>query len=183
MSTEIGYNVYDTKTGKVVSNEHDDWMYGRNDITDCWSQYFNFSWDENEGYSPIFTKEYDNAVIGGVKRKYVSIDDFVSAVSNDLDYQAQENAKLRQSIYKSNYEYKNRIKELRELQKDCTERQAYAFDRWNDEIDDIRQTIRENEDYLDNNEDGNRIDNVRKMLADMKADYDKGLVVLPYYSF
>lgn len=183
MSTEIGYSVYNPETKEIVSNEHDDWMCGRNDITECWSQYFNFSWEDDKNYCPVFVKSYDDAVIGGVKRKYVSIDDFISAVSNDLDYQAQENVKLRQSISHSNYEYKARIKELRELQRDCGENQSYAFDRWNDEINDIRETIRDNEDYLSEDEDGDRINAVRKMLADMKADHDKGLIVLPYYSF
>lgn len=183
MSTEIGYNVYNPETGKIVSNEHDDWMCGRNDITECWNQYFNFAWENDKNYSPIFVKEYDNVAIGEIKRKYVSIDDFISAVSNDLDYQDQENVKVRNSISCSNYEYKARIKELRELQRDCTKNQSYAFDKWNDEIDDIRQEMKENEDFLNENEDGDRINTVRKMLADMKADHDKGLIVLPYYSF
>lgn len=194
MGLDYGFTVY--KNGKVerVDSERA-WVRGRSDVATAFGNFFTFSWGDGDtdtsASGPIFQKEYDGQVIDGYKRTYVKFEDFrnaiMEAVNNEKRFYADSRVHARNRLQ----QLESANAKLRELQFKCTEANAYAFDRWNDEIRDNEDSMDELREVLsDDNKayeyfggDYWTAQEVEDMLNFMKEKLDAGEVVLPFFSF
>lgn len=179
MSLEIGYDFYED--GKIVDNGHDNWSCGRNDINYAWGHYF------TEGHFPVFKPELEGLKYYDLTGRYVKFEDFKKVIID-----ACEEAERRYWDDIKHYQQRQKellaeIKELRELQKTCTEKQSFAFDRWTEEINDLRGSYQEYQELIDDTDDFNtdysRAADMRKRLNTMEEDMKNGKVLIPFYSY
>lgn len=194
MGLDYGFVVY--KNGKVESTgSNRACVRGRSDVANAFGNFFSFSWSDGSADTsasgPVFQKEYDGQVLDGYKRTYVKFEDFRSAVMEAIDDEKR--------LYSdSRIRARNRLKQLesanaklREFQLKCTEANAYAFDRWNDEIRNNEETMDELREALSDDDkayeyfggDYWSAREVEDMLNFMKEKLDAGEIVLPFFSF
>lgn len=195
MSLDIGFMLYEKKPfdneGKFVDAAIDDSNTGRSGWgtpNESWGALFRFG---NPFIVPVFQKE-----LAEIKRnddnntfyeqyKLVAFDEFAEHVHDacaDVYREAEEHKKY---LYNQKVECQQVIKELRALQKDCTRDNAYAFDRWGEEIAANKERIREIEaEFCDDDFDEEQQAKSVSALLDLMEKYlkeDKYYIV-PYYS-
>lgn len=195
MSVEFGFNLISrdeyNKTGTVKPLDVDlPYACGRSGAESAWGRYF---YDGNDEVTPVFNREldgktrtYDNDYIE--KYKYTDFEDFSRDMQEAID-------EMRRAAYQELMELRYQVadltktnQELRQLQKQCTADQSYAFDRWNDEIAQNNETIRdiqrEIDDFNDENYSQVRANVAQEVLNSMnKYVNDTRYYVIPYYSY
>lgn len=201
MGQEIGFSLYEKKPvdegGKFVYASKNGidiktpWVCGRTESTGSWGNLFDFGGDK--AVVPVFQKELDGKArdyAEGYREifKYYDFDDFkedvLEAIRRDLD----DALELKNSVYRRIQENKDAISELRELQKNCTESQEYAFDRWGEEIEQKKEAIASSEEYLAEFDDENyeycHALAVKDLLAEIEKYVQDGeYYVIPYFSY
>lgn len=198
MGQEIGFDLYEKapfdkdRTLIAVKNLGDYYVCGRTDSTNSWGDLFKFEHTSED--TPVFQegligKEY-RSVDDDFVRHYVAcdFDEFkqhvMTSVTDDFDACDKDKRALLTSI--NNLKKSNG--ELRELQKTCTEEQSYAFDRWEEEIHENKQSIAElTEAYAEYDDDDYvylHAKWVKELLEDMERyiKEDK-YYVIPFFSY
>ena len=197
MGQDIGFSLYEKKPfdeeGKWVSVKDIETpnVCGRTNSTNSWGLYFEFNADGST--TPVFQKTLNKKLLDSDdsyknKLKLMSFKDFkeniMQAVENDLQEAQQDKFSYLTSIDG----YEKDIKELRELQRNCTEDQSYAFDRW-------EQNIRDYKECIDNIREGYRTFNeedynythaiaVKELINEMEKYLEENkYYVVPYYSY
>lgn len=192
MGQEIGFNIYKKdefeKNKKLVEVENIElpFVCGRTDSTNSWGELFSFTGKET--VTPVFQKELDGFKDEYGTYKLVDFEDFKKCVLDAVQADLDDSFKSKCSIYKRINEMKEEISELRELQRDCTEDQSYAFDRWNEEINTLKDAISESEDYVKDFDVEDYTASHAKYTKDLLASMEKYLekdeyLVVPFYSF
>ena len=196
MGLDIGFSLYKKKPfdgeGKLVEADLDIYtnVCGRTDTTCSWGEYFKFNNESTE--TPVFQKGLDGKEEKleefSVKYKYLPLETFKETVMHTVNetFETCQNEKLE--LLKRIDSYKQEIKELRDLQKECTEDQEYAFDRWEQQITANKQMIEELQEHYDsyNDEDYQYTHAVavKELLEDMeKYLKEDEYYVIPYYSY
>lgn len=179
MSLQIGYEIYN-KTTKEMIDSDENYLCGRNEANDAWGQDFRLGWTDST--APIFDEELDGQVIGGYQRKFIPIGDYISHVNYQLDDLTKEALKIKNNFYNRIQRNQAEIIELRELQLKCNSENAYAFNRYEDRIQELKDYIEDDKELIKEDEMGCQILAVQKLLLKMKNDHDRGLTVVPYYS-
>lgn len=195
MGLEIGFNLYkkapfDEKLERVDSGIDTNWVCGRTKSTGSWGELFKFN--AKDSVTPVFQKELDEYVYTSEdyteKYMYTDFDDFKSAVMDAVNSDLDECHQTKQSMYKQVKDLREKIVELRDLQKSCTEDNSYAFDRWEEQIQDYADSIRSLQDDLSDFEDddyqyGHAIA-VKELLEEMEKYVKKDeYYVVPYFSY
>jgi DNA-binding transcriptional MerR regulator len=195
MGLDIGFTLYEKKPlekeGKFVcatiNESTDNWMCGWGGPNESWGKLFEFN--DTEYVTPVFQEEITKhpQVLEEFKESYKLVDfdlfaDYVHEACTDEYHEANEQ---RNEIYRRMAEANATIKELRELQKGCTEENAFAFDRWAFEISELKDKIKDLDERLKEDDFGYEYQAkaVNAMLEKMKKylDEDKYYIV-PYFS-
>lgn len=198
MGLDLGYNLYEKKPfdteNKLVEVKTDDyderWMCGRCAVNYSWGDLFEFNHEKT--IVPVFQKSLD----GKAQKleeyeedyKFYSFDEFKRHILEAVQRVYSDALAAKSDARKRIKEREEQIKELRELQKDCSAEQEYAFNRWADEIDELKAANIEDKKYIESYEEDDydywhakRIEElVRLMEEDLKEDK---YYVIPYYSF
>ncbi len=199
MGLDIGYTLYEKepfdKEGKLVrakEDEFDDsrWACGRCEVNNSWGDLFHF--DREKTIVPVFQKELADKVQNleeySEEYKLYTYDEFKKHVLEAVQEVYENSLEIKRDICHRIKKNKESIKELRDLQKSCTEDEQYAFEKWGEEIDSLKEDIDEDENYFDtfDEEDydfthAKRIEElVRKMGEDLEEDK---YYIIPYFSF
>lgn len=198
MGLEIGYYLYEKKPldeeNRFVEAEdlNSSWVCGRCDVTYSWGELFKF--EPNREIVPVFQKGLEGKKKSDAHDDYsvefnlVEYDDFRRRVDFAIQDAKDKALDAKQNLFKEIKALKNKKSELRELQKECTEDNAFAFDKWSAEISEIDDSIVEKQAYLDEYDDEDydlsHAKHVENLLKEMKEiiNEDKYYVV-PYYSY
>ncbi len=199
MGLDIGYTLYEKepfdKEGKLVRaiiDQFDDsrWACGRCEVNDSWGDLFHF--DREKTIVPVFQKELADKVQNleeySEEYRLYTFDEFKKHVLEAVQEVYENSLEIKRDICHRIKKNKDSIKELRDLQKSCTEDEQYAFEKWGEEIDSLKEDIDEDENYFDtfDEEDydfthAKRIEElVRKMGEDLEEDK---YYIIPYFSF
>lgn len=182
MSYYVGYSIFDTTTNKFIPDSGD-YRCGRNDFNIAWGRLFRYV--DGDGYdqiAPTFNKEMGGRIINSTKYEYMKVSDFCASVEeevSDARYALSDFVK-RQAEYETRT--RGRIAELREMQLKCSSDQSYAFDRWEQSINDLYDEMRENressDEYIRDEQDD--IESMTNLLNGLRAAVARGQVALPY---
>lgn len=196
MGLDIGFNLYEKKPfdekGELVNVENIDTPYvsGRTDVTYSWGKHFKFNHESTE--TPVFQKgldgKEDKLEEFSIKYRFLPFEDFKQTVTDAINETIEDCGKEKIDLLKQIKFYTQEIKELRDLQKDCSENQKYAFDRWEEDIRDYKKCV---EDITDSyktfdEEDYNYTHAlwVKSLLEEMEKylNEDK-YYIIPYFSY
>lgn len=197
MGLDIGYTLYEkepfNKEGKFVrakDDSYDRWACGRCEVNNSWGDLFKF--DREKTTVPVFQKELDGKIqqLEEYRDEYklYTYDEFKDYVLEAVQKVYEDSVKVKKDICHRIKKNKDSIKELRDLQKSCTEDEQYAFEKWGEEIDRLKEDIEEDENYYDTFDDedydfthAKRIEElVRKMGEDLEEDK---YYIIPYFSY
>lgn len=195
MGLDIGFTLYEKKPldeknalVRASIDIDDNWLCGRGKANESFGKdYFEFG---EQYVVPVFQEALNGKTVGedGVseKYKYVPFEDFRHDTELTLNEIDEEAAEIYKDHLKTIRRNEARIKELRDEQRKCTEEESYAFERWGEEIDDLKQRneyLQEYVDHPDDDGDVRQAQNVRDLLNAMEKylKEDKYYVV-PYFS-
>lgn len=210
MSLEIGFDLYNKEDflekGALVTPEEakglDFYSSGRCSINEAWGDLFNFnlsSTAEDSVYLvPVFQKELDGKVYyykneegkvcSTTNYKYVDLKDFMSRIEEEIEEVETTQFEYRMMLFDQNRKLEKKIKSLRELQKTCTEDNAYAFSKWTEEITNLEERI-ENNEYQINHDTEDDYDYTKAQeMKDLLNSLEKYVkedkyFVIPFFSF
>lgn len=195
MGLEIGYYLYEKKSldeeGKYVKPDVDtDWVCGRCEVVNSWGKLFEF--EQEKEICPVFQEglkdKKESLEEYSIEYKLVDFKEFKEYVSEAILATKKECEKIRQNIIKKIKDAKDTIQELHELQMRCTADQEFAFDKWSDEILDLKKCIKEYNDYIDSYYEEDYDYNHACAVEDLLAEMEKHLkedkyYIIPYYSY
>lgn len=193
MGLDIGFNLYRKEKGKFVPIELNDknWVCGRCDATYAWDYGFDLTHNDYD-VVPVFNAAYDNEQLNETtKMKYIPFKNFFEVVNDRLKAVYEERSQCYSNMQERVNRLYDEIKELRKLQKSCTADNAYAFDRWEERIREIKADIDASEDELatfhQDDYDYCRFVAVRDMLIKMReyvsGEEDNEYIVVPFFSY
>ena len=193
MGLDIGFTLYEKKPfdeeGKLVRapiDIDDNWLCGWGKPNESWGSLFGFG----EQYDvPVFQKELADKEFKleefSEKYRLVDFDEFAAYVHEACTDEYHEADAEKDRLHSNRAECQKTIKELRELQKGCTEENEYAFNRWNDEISANKERIERIDALLSENDFGDerQAKSVNKLLESMeKYLKENKYYVIPYFS-
>lgn len=208
MGLDIGFDIYKKKKekdGKIVlekakipeEHEYDAWACGRCDVNYAWGyghtcNYFEKGPDVN----PVFDKELDGYQFEPVKEgtieynpvklKYIPYEEFKKNVMDAVEETEQNTFDTKKDLWNQIDEKTKTITELRELQKECTEDNEYAFEKWGEEIQQLKEDKAELKNMLDHYDeedyDASHAKRIRAMIKYMEECQKDGYVCVPFYS-
>lgn len=194
MGLDIGYYLYEKKPlddeGKYIKPDIDTLtVCGKCDVVYSWGNLFEFI-NEKE-ICPVFQEGLKNKKESleeySIEYKLVDFNEFKKIVTDAITETKKECAKDYQDILKQIKKAEDQIKELRELQRCCTKDQEFAFDKWTDEISELKNYIDESLNYANTYYDTayayNKASAVIKLLAEMeKYLKEDKYYIIPYYN-
>ncbi len=196
MGQYIGFTLYEKKPldeeNKLVKAKADPDLYicGRCDVTSSWGEYFDITFEKYT--TPVFQKELADKVQTleeySERYKYIPFEDFKQTVMDAVEEEYATTDNYLQSLLRDNYKAEKEIKNLRELQKSCTEDQAYAFKEWGYEIKKLKDEIDANnytlEHYKKEDYDYTHAQEVEKLINALeKYLKEDKYYVIPYSSY
>ena len=210
MGLYIGFSIYKKKKGEdgkitltkqEFPKEHKDdvWCCGRCEVNYSWGYGYSCTCLEEGGFlitKPTFDEELDGYVLepgekgtaaySPITLKYVPFEKFKNNVSNAIEEVEEEVLKSKRGLCRQIKDKTKTIAELRSLQKDCTKENAFAFNKWTKEINQLKEAISELNDMLDNYDtddyDATHAKQVKSMLEYLEKYQEDGYVCIPYYS-
>lgn len=196
MGLVIGFDLYekeplDTRGEWVVIKEDDEadlrYCYGRTSATQSWGVLF------NNDTVPVFQEKLDGRQLikdGKVLEQYVlqNFTDFKKVVLDACEDDIASGNEERQMLLAQSRDNEKEIKELRQLQMQCTKEQSYAFDRWAERIQDLKEANRqlqnEYRDFEEEDYNTNRALRVKEMVERMeKLLKEDKYYIVPFYSY
>ena len=195
MGLEIGYHLYEKepliKEGKFVEAPIEpSFVCGRCDVNYSWGELFKF--ESTKETCPVFQKDLkdrkDSLEEYSIEFNYVDFEDFKDIVTRAIKETKDKGNEEMMNLILANKKDKEKIKELRDLQKECTKDQEFAFNKWTEEIKELQEFIDNRTDYYNNfkeeDYDYSHAFYVENLLEEMETylKEDKYFVV-PYYSY
>lgn len=196
MGLVIGFDLYEKepldKRGEWVVIKEDDeadlrYCYGRTSATQSWGVLF------NNDTVPVFQEKLDGRQLikdGKVLEQYVlqNFTDFKKVVLDACEDDIANGNEERQMLLAQSRDNEKEIKELRQLQMQCTREQSYAFDRWAERIQDLKEANRqlqnEYRDFKEEDYNTNRALRVKEMVERMeKLLKEDKYYIVPFYSY
>lgn len=202
MGLDIGFRVWDkTPEGRLVEHklsEADYWnsgSCGRCEMNYAWNYGCKDDYEKKIYSSPVFSKEFDgysqtedDSVGNSWTNKYVYVDfeDFRKVINAKIEQVEKEHSDWSLRLLREQANMKHEIKEYRDLQLKCTEANAYAFDRFQEEINKLKEAIAYSEETYRNLDeedyDYSKALACKRMLELMEKFIKEGYVVTTYYS-
>lgn len=218
MGLDIGFNVYkkglDEKTKKIKliqeklteKQEDETWACGRCAATNAWSYGFTFSGFTQEGSGdnidtvPTFDKELDGWLSPKTeygyqyRLKYMPFENYKKWVMDVVQEEYDNHDRAKEAAFRRIHDNDMDIKHYEELQLKCTEDNEFAFDKWQEKIDELRESNKEEWDFIhddDPDKEDKEIYNygyfharsVEGLIKKMEEYQKQGFVTIPYYSF
>ena len=176
------------KHGKrYKADEYENWRCGWGKPNESWGSLFEFN--DLEYVTPVFQEGIVKhpQILEEFKETYKLVDfdlfaDYVHEACTDAYVEADEE---RAKLLDNQRECQETIKELRNLQRGCTEDNQYAFDRWEEKISTCRNRIENSKKLLQENDfaDENQAKSVNALLDSMeKYLKEDRYYVIPYFS-
>lgn len=195
MSCEIGYSLYDKEAFAIrkelvyVENLETVFYCGRNELTDRWGYMFGTTNNAHKDIRPTFNKELDGYESEYFVLKYIDFKDFRRELQAMRDEFEEKSRRIQKMTYNTISQYRNRIRELRELQRKCTDEEEYAFNKWEERINELYDEIARLERELDDSECNEYpsyikfLDTIIKEMEQMVNDEQCHFYVIPYYAY
>ena len=206
MGLEIGFDIYKKEKddkGKPFlkkvefpkEKEDDSWSCGRCEVNYSWG--YGSRENNEESIRVTFDKELDNYAMPQTKKEeeygftpvvlhYVPYDEYKKHVEDSIDETIKEGFDAKRSLLSQIYDNNKEIAELRELQRKCTSDNEFAFDKWTEEIKDLK---RENIDfqneidhYDEEDYDVSHANRLRGLLQYLEECQKEGYTCIPWYS-
>ena len=207
MGLEIGFDIYKKEKddkGKLFlkkvdfpkEKEYDSWSCGRCEVNYSWG--YGFKEETGKIIQVTFDKELDNYAIPQTKEeeecgytpvvlRYIPYDDYKKNVEESIDETIKEGYEAKHSLYSRICDNIKTITELRELQKKCDSNNEFAFDKWTEEIKELK---RENADlqteidhYDEDDYDVSRANKLRRILQYLEECQKEGYTCIPWCSY
>lgn len=207
MGLDIGFDIYKKekdKTGKITliekefpkNREDDAWCCGRCDVNYSWGyghSYGEFGNADSPITKPTFDKELDGYRIEPEKEtyspvilKYVPFKEFKDNVTDAIEETEKQAFESKHGLLGQISEKTKTISELRNLQKECDEDSEFAFNKWGEEIKDLKDEIVELNEMIDNYDsedyDMSHAKRVKNMLKYLEECQESGYVCIPFFS-
>lgn len=195
MGLDIGYHLYDKKKvdeeNKFVEADIETkWACGRCNVTYSWGEMFKFGVGKEivpvfqeglKGKIQEYSEDYE------VEFNFVKFEDFRDIVKKAIDETFEEGRENKLALLRNNLKDKEKIKDLRKLQMECTEDQEFAFDKWSEEINELQSGIDDRQDIYDKYEEEDysycHAIYVKELLEEMtKYLKEDKYYVVPYFS-
>lgn len=207
MGLEIGFNIYKKEKddkGKLFLKKVDFPEEKEDDTRSCGWCGVNYSWgygfkkEAGKIIQVTFDKELDNYAMPQTKEKeecgytpvvlhYIPYEEYKENVELSIDETTKEGFETKRSFLSRIFENNKTIAELRELQRKCNSNNEFAFDKWTEEIKDLK---RENADFqadLDHYDeedfDVSHANTLKKILQYLEECQDEGYICIPWYSY
>ena len=206
MGLEIGFDIYKKEKddkGKPFlkkvefpkEKEDDSWSCGRCEV--------NYSWGygSRESYEKIirvtFDKELDNYAMPQTKKEeeygftpvvlhYIPYEEYKENVERSIDETIKEGFDAKRSLLSQIYDNNKEIAELRELQRKCSSNNEFAFDKWTEEIKDLKReniSLQNEIDHYDEEDyDVSHANRLRRLLQYLEECQKEGYTCIPRYS-
>ncbi len=192
MGQEIGFHLYKKdafdKDKKLVEAEVPEapCVCGRTEATCFWGALFRFSSDKT--VVPVFQRELDGFEDDYARYELADFEEFKARVDEAVKYEYSVCYEEKQEAYRKIKDMRDEIDELRESQRKCTADNSYAFDRWEKRIQELKESIVIQEDYVRSYEDEDYNYTHAKHVEDLLSAMEKHLkenkyLVVPYYSY
>lgn len=207
MGLDIGFDIYKKekdKTGKITliekefpeNREDDAWCCGRCDVNYSWGyghSYGEFGNADSPITKPTFDKELDGykfepekEMYSTVVLKYIPFKEFKDNVTDAIEETEKQAFESKHNLFKQVTEKTKTISELRNLQKECDEDNEFAFNKWTEEIKDLKDEILELNEMIDNYDsedyDASHAKRVKNMLKYLEECQKDGYVCIPFFS-
>lgn len=206
MGLEIGFDIYKKEKnnkGKLSlkkvdfpkDREDDSWSCGRCEVNYSWGYGYKASIEEINQVT--FDKELDNYAMPQTKEEkeygytpvilhYVPYEEYKKNVEEAIDETIKEGFNAKQSLSSQIYENKKSIAELRELQKKCDSLNEFAFDKWTEEIKELKRENIDFQDEIDHYDeedyDVSHANRLKKLLQYLDECQKEGYTCIPWYS-
>ena len=144
---------------------------------------------------PTFDKELDgwispkNDYDYQYKLKYIPFKEYKNAIMKVVQKVYDDHSKYIQELSKIIKNINDKIKHYEDLQLKCTEDNKFAFDKWQEKIDELEEENQRNysimfdDDPEDEDYDYSHAKAVEKLIKNMENYQKEGYVVIPFYSF
>lgn len=177
----------------------DTWICGRCTVTKAWDYGFKLSLSNEKEADldeiPTFDKELDgwispkNDYDYQYKLRYIPFEEYKNAIMKVVQKVYDDHSKYIQELSKIIKNINDKIKHYEDLQLKCTEDNKFAFDKWQEKIDELEEENQRNysimfdDDPEDEDYDYNHAKAVEKLIKNMENYQKEGYVVIPFYSF
>lgn len=206
MGLELGFTIYKKERdneGKLSlkkvdfpkDREYDSWSCGRCDVNYSWE----FGSEQKNGKitRPTFNKELDNYTMPQTEEakkngywpetlRYIPFDEFKEHVEAAIDETFEVGQDVIRSLRSQIEENKETIKELRQLQMKCKPENEFAFDKWTEEIKELKQRSIDLEasidSYYEEDYEMSKAKSLKTILQYLEECQEKGYVCLPWFS-
>lgn len=207
MGLDIGFDIYKKekdKSGKIMLAEQefpenrkaDAWCCGRCEVNYSWGyghSYGEFGNPDSPITKPTFDKELDGyrfkperEECSPVVLKYVPFEEFKGNVTDAIEETEKQALESKHNLFSQINEKTTTISELRNLQKECDEDNEFAFNKWTEEIRELKDEIAELKDMLNNYDtddyDASHAKRVKNMLKYLEECQKDGYVCIPFFS-
>lgn len=207
MGLEIGFNIYKKEKddkGKPFlkkvefpkEKEDDSWSCGRCEVNYSWG--YGFREETGKIIQVTFDKELDNYAMPQTKEEeecgytpvilhYIPFEEYKKYVENSIDETIKEGFEAKHSLFSRICDNHKSIAELRELQRKCNSDNEFAFDKWTEEIKELKNenTNLQNEmDHYDEEDyDVSHANRLKNLLQYLEECQKEGYTCLPWYSY
>lgn len=196
MGLDIGYHLYKKQPVDERSEFTEfegfepSWVCGRCEVNYSWGELFKHS--DSKETTPVFQEGLaDKRFVEGdyvEDFELVKFEDFKRIVQNEIDHTFEQGREEKKSLLESIRRKEEQKKELRNLQKSCTEDEEFAFEKWGDEIRDLDSDIAELKDCLDSYDDEDydwtHARAVQNLLNEMEKKLEEDeYYVVPFFSY
>ena len=206
MGLDLGFTIYKKERdneGKLLlrkvefpkDREDDAWSCGRCDVNYSWD----FGGEQRNGkiIRPTFDEELNNYTMPQTEEakkcgfwpetlRYVPFEEFKEHVEAAINETIEEGLDTVRSLRSQIAENEEEIKELRQLQKECKPDNEFAFNKWAEEISELKRQNSnlafdidsfEEEDY-----DNSKARSLRTVLQYLEECQEEGYVCIPWFS-
>lgn len=206
MGLEIGFDIYKKEKddkGKPFlkkvefpkEKEDDSWSCGRCEVNYSWG--YGFRAENGKITQVTFDKELDNYAMPQTKKEeeygfspvvlhYIPYEEYKENVERSIDETIKEGFDAKRSLLSQIYDNNKEIAELRELQRKCSSDNEFAFDKWTEEIKDLKReniSLQNEIDHYDEEDyDVSHANRLRGLLQYLEECQKEGYTCIPWYS-
>lgn len=206
MGLEIGFNIYkkgkDDK-GKLIlkkvdfpeGREDDSWSCGRCDVNESWrygygeksGKIIRVTFDQDlDNYEFPLSKKEEKEGYSPISLGYMPYKEFKKNVMDAVNEAFKEGEETKKYLSSMIFENIKTIKELRDLQMKCTSSNEFAFYKWSEEIEKLKEENRDFQSDIDNYEKENydmiHAIKLKKILQYLERCQEEGYTCIPWYS-
>ena len=132
------------------------------------------------------TKKEEEYGFATVVLHYIPYDEYKKHIENYIDETIKEGFDAKRALLSQIYDNNKEIAELRELQRKCSSDNEFAFDKWTEEIKDLKReniSLQNEIDHYDEEDyDVSHANRLRGLLQYLEECQKEGYTCIPWYS-